>query len=99
MADSPNLEKRAMTGTGLPPIALEAVLKLLAIGQDNAQARKTAKAVAQPKLQLELAVPAATPFASALRTASPKARATPQRRSSNRNLPQSRPQFEGTKPC
>lgn len=42
-----------MTGAGLPPIAIEAVLKLLAIGQESAKTRKKVKA-AKPNLRLEL---------------------------------------------
>ena len=49
-----------MTGAGLPPIAIEAVLKLLAIGRESAKTRKTVKA-AKPNLRLEL-TPAAASF-------------------------------------
>lgn len=55
-----------MTGVGLPPIAIEAVLKLLAIGQESAKTRKTVKA-AKPNLRLEL-TPATAPFELPLTT-------------------------------
>lgn len=49
-----------MTGAGLPPIALEAVRRILAIGQDSAQCKKPAKAIAKPSFRLEMTPPAAT---------------------------------------
>lgn len=55
-----------MTGAGLPPIAIEAVLKLLAIGQESAKTRKTVKA-AKPNLRLEL-TPATSSFELPLTT-------------------------------
>lgn len=49
-----------MTGAGLPPIALEAVRKILAIGQDSAHCKKPAKSIAKPSFRLEMIPPAAT---------------------------------------
>jgi hypothetical protein len=60
-----------MTGAGLPPIAIEAVLKLLAIGQESAKTRKTVKA-AKPNLRLEL-TPATASFEMPLRAATARA--------------------------
>jgi hypothetical protein len=92
------LEKRAMTGAGLPPIALEAVLKLLAIGQDTTPTRKAAKAAEKPKLQLGLTMPgAAAPFAATRANASTKRK--PQRKPALRGSSHSHPLAEGTKPC
>jgi hypothetical protein len=82
------VEKRAMTGAGLPPIAIEAVLKLLAIGQESAKARKIANAAAKPNLRLEL-TPNAASFQLPLREATARAagRAMPQRRRMSRQKP------------
>lgn len=49
-----------MTGAGLPPIALEAVRKILAIGQDSATSKKTVRRAEKPKFRLELTSEAAT---------------------------------------
>lgn len=83
-----------MTGAGLPPIAIEAVLKLLAIGQESAKTRKTVKA-AKPNLRLEL-TPATASVEPPLTT-----------RTANRTIAQRRPlarkpvqtNAEGTKIC
>lgn len=88
-----------MTSAGLPPIALEAVLKLLAIAGDNATTRKTARVVAKPKLQLEMTPPAA-PFASQMRSAT----AAAERRSARRTAPRKptnnpHPNAEGAESC
>ena len=48
-----------MTGAGLPPIVLEAVRKILAISQDSAHCKKTAKPVAKPTFRLEMTPPVA----------------------------------------
>jgi hypothetical protein len=93
------VEKRAMTGAGLPPIALEAVLKLLAIGQDSAKTRKAAKAGPPPKLQLDLIAPGQMPFAAAMRANTSVARASQKRRPNARGAVRPRPESEGAKPC
>jgi hypothetical protein len=88
-----------MTSAGLPPIALEAVLKLLAIAEDNATMRKTVRVVAKPKLQLEL-TPPAVPFASQLRSATSTAAQRAARRGARRKQANnSRPNAEGAESC
>lgn len=87
-----------MTGAGLPPIALEAVLKLLAIGQDSALTRKPTKpAGTKPKLQLGLVMPTASAFTPA-RAGTGSAR-KPQRKSGARGAAHPYPLAEGTKSC
>lgn len=90
-----------MTGAGLPPIALEAVLKLLAIGQDSAKARKAAKAADKPNLRLELTPAAAQPFTLPLRAAAPRAasRTAQRRQPTPRKSPDPRPTAEGAESC
>lgn len=46
-----------MTGAELPPIAREAVRKILAIGQESATVKKRGKPAAKPKMRLELSIP------------------------------------------
>jgi hypothetical protein len=88
-----------MTSAGLPPIALEAVLKLLAIAEDNATMRKTVRVVAKPKLQLEL-TPPAVPFASQMRSATSAAAQRAARRGAPRKQANnSRPNAEGAESC
>lgn len=88
-----------MTSAGLPPIALEAVLKLLAIAEDNATTRKTVRVVAKPKLQLELSPPA-VPFASQVRNAATAAASRPARRTAARKpANNARPNAEGAESC
>ena len=83
-----------MTGAGLPPIAIEAVLKLLALGEESAKTRKTVKA-AKPNLRLEL-TPATASFELPLttRTAS---RTIAQRRRPLARKPQAN--AEGNETC
>ena len=88
-----------MTGAGLPPIAIEAVLKLLAIGQESAKTRKTVKAPGKPNLRLEL--PSET-FQLPLRAPSARAasRAIPQRRRPvARKPPDAQSNAEGAETC
>lgn len=84
-----------MTSAGLPPIALEAVLKLLAIAGDNATTRKTSRVVAKPKLQLELTSPAA-PFASQMRSAE---RRSPRRTAPRKPANTPHPNAKGAESC
>ena len=88
-----------MTGAGLPPIALEAVLKLLAIGQERSQARKTAKAAVKPKLDLALAAPKAAPFAPAARGRVSGSRMPQQRGTNARSLSSALAHSEGAERC
>lgn len=91
-----------MTGAGLPPIAIEAVLKLLAIGQESAKTRKAVKAAAgKPNLRLELA-PATASFELPLRAATNRAasRTTMQRRRPAARKPaQTQANAEGAETC
>ncbi len=87
-----------MTSAGLPPIALEAVLKLLAIAEDNATTRKTVRVVAKPKLRLEL-TPPAVPFASPVRSGMPVAAPRAPRKASPRKQTNARPNAEGAESC
>jgi hypothetical protein len=89
-----------MTGAGLPPIALEAVLKLLAIGQDSAKTKKTVKAAGKPNLRLEL-TPDAASFALPLRAANTRtvSRAAQRRRPGMQKPSTSRPNAEGAESC
>ena len=48
-----------MSGAALPPIALDAVRKILAICQDNVHAKKPVKPIEKPKFRLELVPPTA----------------------------------------
>jgi hypothetical protein len=87
-----------MTSAGLPPIALEAVLKLLAIAEDNATMRKTVRVVAKPKLQLELTAPA-VPFATQMRNAAPMAPRALRRPAQRKQANNCRPNAEGAESC
>lgn len=88
-----------MTSAGLPPIALEAVLKLLAIAEDNATTRKTVRVVAKPRLQLEMAQPA-VPFATHMRSApSAAAPRSPRRAAPRKPADNTRPNAEGAESC
>lgn len=95
-----------MTGAGLPPIAIEAVLKLLAVGQEAAKARKAAvRAEHQPKLRLDLTPPSALADPAML-GGMPRNVKRPQRRPASRpgmRTPPSRedcqPESQGAKSC
>ena len=89
-----------MTGAGLPPIALEAVRKILAIGQDSAHSRKPDKPVDKPTFRLEL-TPAATASTTPRRATNART-VTPaiQRRRPGMQPPAaSRASAEGTESC
>jgi len=89
-----------MTGAGLPPIALEAVRKILAIGQDSAHSKKTVKPAEKPKFLLEL-TPEATTLAPPRRTTNiHTANRTLQRRRPGMQTPAtSRASAEGAESC
>lgn len=89
-----------MTGAGLPPIALEAVRKILAIGQDSAHSKKPVKPADKPTFRLEL-TPAATASApprraTNTRTVNP---AIQRRRPSMQPPAASHASAEGTESC
>lgn len=89
-----------MTGAGLPPIALEAVRKILAIGQDSAANKKTVKPAEKPKFRLEL-TPEATSLLPPQRTTNTRNlnRAIQRRRPSMQTPAGSRPGAEGAESC
>ena len=89
-----------MTGAGLPPIAIEAVLKLLAIGQESAKTRKMTKPAGKPAMRLEL-TPAAEPFAPPQRAAATRAvsRAAPRRKPGLAKPAIQSPTTEGAESC
>ncbi len=86
-----------MTGAGLPPIAIEAVLKLLAIGQESATTRRKTVKPAKPNLRLEL-TPATASFELPLTTRT-ATRTIAQRRSLARKPVPAKIDAEGTETC
>ena len=86
-----------MTGAGLPPIAIEAVLKLLALGEASAKTRKTVKA-AKPNLRLEL-TPATASFELPLTTRTATRTIAQRRRPAARKPAPVQTDAEGTETC
>lgn len=89
-----------MPGAALPPIALDAVRKILAICQDNVHSKKPVKSAEKPKYRLELVMPPAglSPPAS---PAKPRAVSAPKpRRPAGRPMsPAPQANGEGAESC
>ena len=89
-----------MPGAALPPIALDAVRKILAICQDNVHSKKPLKATEKPKFRLELVPPSAA-FSAPVSHAKPRGVSHPkQRRPASKPLPPaSHATAEGAESC
>jgi len=89
-----------MSGAALPPIALDAVRKILAICQDNVHSKKPVKTTEKPTFRLEL-VPASHTFSPPPGPAKPRTVNQPkQRRQASKPMsvaPQSN--AEGAESC
>lgn len=89
-----------MSGAALPPIALDAVRKILAICQDNVHSKKPIKPTEKPKFRLELVTPPPG-FSAPASHAKPRAIRHPkQRRPASKPMPPA-PQAnaEGAESC